>query len=194
MAAFLESSDSFGIYRKFGHSHARLLIDHESSLTKIEEELLELDKIDEAGDEATAWRLKNRKYKQGPDTRKRDLQEKLEKELLVYGMTFPMLNYKERNMCLPSSYVVPLLLNYQRLKSLDQTPPRDHDSVFKWLWKWKPLDSPEFAWINHPEDFVSLVPPRRNGFENFILRHLDKCPRSALRVLILIPYKSINTH
>ena len=94
MAAFLESSDSFGIYRKFGHSHARLLIDHESSLTKIEEELLELDKIDEAGDKATAWRLRNRKHKHGPDTRKRDLQEKLEKELLVYGMTFPTLNYK----------------------------------------------------------------------------------------------------
>jgi len=94
VAAFLESSDSFGIYRKFGHSHARLLIDHESSLTKIEEELLELDKIDEAGGKATAWCLRNRKYKQGPDTRKRDLQEKLEKELLVYGMTFSMLNYK----------------------------------------------------------------------------------------------------
>lgn len=166
VAAFLESSDSFGIYRKFGHSHARLLIDHESSLTKIEEELLELDKIDEAGGKATAWCLRNRKYKQGPDTRKRDLQEKLEKELLVY---------------------VPLLLNYQRLKSLDQTPPRDHDSVFKWLWRWKPLDTPEFAWINHPEDFVSLVPPRRNGFENFILRHLDNSPRSALRPLFTPP-------
>jgi hypothetical protein len=90
-------------------------------------------------------------------------------------------------MCLPSSYLVPLLLNYQRLKLLDQTPPRDHDSVFKWLWKWQPLDSPEFAWINHPEDFVSLVPPRRNGFENFILRHLDNWPRSALRVLLSSP-------
>jgi hypothetical protein len=95
-------------------------------------------------------------------------------------------------MYLPTTFLVPLLLNYHRLKSLDQTPPRDHDSVFKWLWRWKPLDSPEFAWINHPEDFVSLVPPRRSGFENFILRHLDNWPRSAFTVRISL-YKSTNT-
>ncbi len=97
-------------------------------------------------------------------------------------------------MHLPSTFLVPLLLNYQRLKSLDQTPPRDHDSVFKWLWRWKPLDSPEFAWINHPEDFVSLVPPRQNGFENFILRYLDSWPRSYLRVRISLTPVRINKH
>jgi hypothetical protein len=104
VAAFLESSDSFSIYRKFGHSHARLLIDHETSLTKKEEDLRELDKIDAAGGEATAWLLRNRKYKHGPDTRKRDLQEELEKELLVYGMIFPMLNYKNER----CAYQVPI--------------------------------------------------------------------------------------
>ncbi len=58
----------------------------------MEQELLELDRKDEAGGEATDWRLKNRRYKEGPDTKKRDLQEKLEKELLVYGMTIPILD------------------------------------------------------------------------------------------------------
>lgn len=85
-------------------------------------------------------------------------------------------------MYLPGILLVPLLLNYQRLNSLDQTPPRDHDSVFRWLWKWKPLDTPEFAWINRPGDFVSLVPPRRSGLENFILRYLDNWPQSYLKV------------
>jgi hypothetical protein len=85
-------------------------------------------------------------------------------------------------MHLLSIILVPLLLNYQKLKSLDQTPARDHDSVFKWLWTWKPLDTPEFAWIFHPQDFVSLVPPRQSGLENFILRYLDNWPRSYLKV------------
>ncbi|KAH8795027.1 hypothetical protein F5882DRAFT_40412 [Hyaloscypha sp. PMI_1271] len=162
VAAFLESSDSFGNYRKFGHCHARLLIDQMSTITEMEQELLELDRKDAAGGEATDWRLKNRNHKKGPDTKKRDLQENMKKELLTY---------------------VPLLLNYQKLKSLDQTPARDHDSVFKWLWTWKPLDTPEFAWIFHPQDFVSLVPPRQSGLENFILRYLDNWPRSYLKNL-----------
>jgi len=86
VAGFLESSDSFGIYRKFGHCHARLLATHMSSITEIEQELLRLDKSDEAGGDATNWRLKNRRHVEGPDTTKKDLQEKLEKELSVYGM------------------------------------------------------------------------------------------------------------
>jgi hypothetical protein len=161
VAGFLESSDSFGIYRKFGHCHARLLVTHMSNITEMEEKLSRLDRLDADGGNDTDWRLKNRRHMEGPDMTKRDLEEKIEKELSVY---------------------VPLLLNYQRLKSLDQTPARDHDSVFKYLWKNKPLDTPEFGWINHPEDFVSLVPQRRNRFENFILSHLDNWPKSCLKV------------
>jgi hypothetical protein len=62
-----------------------------SNLTEMEQELLKLDKNDQDGGKATDWRLKNRRHKEGPDTKKRDLQEKLEKELLVYGMTIPIL-------------------------------------------------------------------------------------------------------
>jgi hypothetical protein len=63
-----------------------------SNITEMEEELLKLDRSDAAGGEATNWRLKNRRYKEGPNTKKRDLQENIEKELLTYGVPIPLLN------------------------------------------------------------------------------------------------------
>ena len=65
-----------------------------------------------------------------------------------------------------------LLLNVQRLKSLDKTPPRDHDSVLKSIWKDKPLDTHGFDWIFHLEDFVSLGRPSRSSLKNFIRKYL----------------------
>lgn len=90
LAAFMESSDSFGIYRKFGHCHARLLAIHMSNITEMETELFDMDSSDELGGKATDWRLKNRYHRNGLDTTKRDLQERLEKELLTYGTDIPL--------------------------------------------------------------------------------------------------------
>ena len=64
-----------------------------SNITEMEQELLKLDRSDEAGGEATDWRLKNRRHKEGPDTKKRDLQENIEKELLTYGMSHSILEH-----------------------------------------------------------------------------------------------------
>ncbi|KAF8852360.1 hypothetical protein BDZ45DRAFT_730216 [Acephala macrosclerotiorum] len=162
LAAFMESSDSFGIYRKFGVCYARLLAIHMSNITEMETELKELDKRDEAGGEDTNWRLKNRYHKEGLDTSKRDLEHKMEKELLSYAT---------------------LLEKFGYIKSFSHTPARDHDSVFKWIWANQPLDPSEDGWIFHPDDFVSLVPPRRNRFESFILSHLDGWPNSCFKKL-----------
>lgn len=83
VAAFLESCDSFGIYRKFGHCHARLLMARMSNITDIERQLLALDAKDDAGGPASQWRLKCRERS---DTAKKDLLKKLEEELMAYGM------------------------------------------------------------------------------------------------------------
>jgi hypothetical protein len=86
LAAFMHSSDSFNIYRKFGFCFARLLITHMSNITEMEAKLNELDKRDAAGGPNTNWRLKNRWHEEGLDTTKRELEGNLEKELLAYGM------------------------------------------------------------------------------------------------------------
>jgi hypothetical protein len=78
--------------------------------------------------------------------------------------------------------IVTLLLQYQKVKNLPQTPDRDHNSVFRWLWKIQPVDLGEYDWIFHPEDFVSLVTPRRNSFEDFIRSNIELRPISWLKV------------
>ncbi|KAH8779482.1 hypothetical protein F5882DRAFT_148706 [Hyaloscypha sp. PMI_1271] len=160
VAAFLESCDSFSIYRRFGHAHSRLLVTHQCNITDLETQLQYLDKSDDEGGPDTQFRLKTRYHEEGFDTTKRDLEEKLEKELLAYDA---------------------LLLNHHRLKSLDATPNSDHHSVFKWIWQNQPLDMGEYNWIFHPGDFVSMVSPRRNQFENSIRRYLHNFSNSPVK-------------
>ena len=85
VAAFLESCDSFSIYRRFGHAHSRLLVTHECNITDLETQLQKLDKNDDEGGPDRQFRLKTRYHEEGFDTTKRDLLEKLEKSLLAYG-------------------------------------------------------------------------------------------------------------
>ncbi len=77
-----------------------------------------------------------------------------------------------------------MLFNTHRLKSLDPTPQRDHDSVFKWIWANKPLDKHEYDWIFHHQDFVSLARPRRSSIETFIQEHLQARPKSLFKVYL----------
>jgi len=61
-----------------------------SNITEMETRLFNLDKEDEAGGNNTNWRLKNRFHEEGLDTTKIELQERLEKEILAYGISlFP---------------------------------------------------------------------------------------------------------
>ncbi|KAE8444163.1 hypothetical protein EG329_000851 [Mollisiaceae sp. DMI_Dod_QoI] len=151
VAAFLESCDSFSIYRRFGQSHTRLLVTHQCNITDLEDQIQKLDKSDDEGGPDMQFRLKTRYHEDGFDTTKRDLLEKLEKELIAYDA---------------------LLLNYHRLKSLESTPISDYQSVLNWIWQNQPIDMGEYNWIFHPGDFVSMVSPRRNRFENSIRHYL----------------------
>jgi hypothetical protein len=124
-------------------------------------------------------------YPDGWDTKKTDLLEKLEKEVTSYGTNIPVFHRGVKiNSDLTYVMVIldTLLLNYKQLKALDQAPAKDHDSLFKWLWAKKPLDDYELDWIWRPEDFVSMVLPRKNFFEDFIRSHLDNWPKSWLKV------------
>jgi hypothetical protein len=49
-----------------------------------------------------------------------------------------------------------LLLKQAQLRALQQTPKRDHKSVFYWLERTKPIAKGEDDWILHANDFVSL--------------------------------------
>jgi hypothetical protein len=76
------------MYRRFGQSHSRLLVTRQCNITDLETQIRNLDKSDDEGGPDTQFRLKNRYFEEGFDTQKRDLLEKLEKEILAYGRVF----------------------------------------------------------------------------------------------------------
>lgn len=47
LAAFLDSDESFSIYRRFGYAQARLLLEKQDEMRLLEEGLIEMDKEDE---------------------------------------------------------------------------------------------------------------------------------------------------
>ena len=86
LAGFVDSSPSFGIFRTFSYEYIKILLVHMSSLEEKSKKLAALDRDDELGGEATNWRLTGRYHRDGMDTKRIELQESFEKELMVYGM------------------------------------------------------------------------------------------------------------
>ena len=83
LASFMDTCDSFSIFRRFGQSHARILVNYMVDITAIEKRLLELDKSD-IEPEGKLYRLRNRK--RGTDTSKEELLALMEDKLLRYSI------------------------------------------------------------------------------------------------------------
>lgn len=85
LAAFLNSDDNFTIFRKFGQSHCRLLIQLQAEITELEQDLLQLDKSDSKEGSGTLHRLKRVSYLGGEDMVQKDKLNQLRKKLVDYG-------------------------------------------------------------------------------------------------------------
>jgi len=88
LAAFLNSADSFAIYRRFGVSHCRILVQLEIEITQLEKYLSEIDRQDSA-DESMAWRLHTTEFPDSHNSPKKEVLEQLKSKLLVYGKCTP---------------------------------------------------------------------------------------------------------
>ena len=90
VATYLDSDDSFMIYRRFGTLHARLLLNKQDELRELEDDLRDMDEQDLKGEDTDIYlmsRTKDNKREpiEGRQTRKQ-LLETIEKKTLEYGM------------------------------------------------------------------------------------------------------------
>ncbi|EPE24173.1 hypothetical protein GLAREA_08023 [Glarea lozoyensis ATCC 20868] len=159
VTAFADSCDSFSNFRRFSYWHTRLLFLRMSSITELEREIAALDKRDSEGGPENDHRLKNRYYRDDPNDPKRIAEDKMEEELIKYDA---------------------LLLNHEKLKNMRPTPAQDHDSLFKFFYSNKPLDTEEFDFINEPTDWISVVKHQRQIFEELVKEKLSQWPKSFL--------------
>jgi hypothetical protein len=91
LAAFLDSDDNFMIYRRFGFLQARLLLEKQEQLRRLEEDLDMLDMEDKEREKDANPRdnpLKSLKDgKKGKAGERRVLMRKIEKKFRDYGMS-----------------------------------------------------------------------------------------------------------
>jgi len=180
VAAFLHEQKSSEIFRRFCHIRTRLLLSHMVNITELEKQLLDLDKSNEEGGEASQSRLRNRNPKNGLDMTKADLLQRLEKELLEYGIeTSNLLSFDD----MLTTNTDNLLLSHSKFNSLRRAQPRDIHSTFEWMWTKNPLNQWEFDWLFHQDDFVSLAAtPVNNRLEIIIQCYLETGLKSIFQV------------
>lgn len=83
LAAFQDSSSDLAIFRRFGTAHCRLLMHLQCEITSIIKELDELDISDSEG--GMLYRLRRNEWYEGLDRTQKDLLEKLQGKILIYG-------------------------------------------------------------------------------------------------------------
>lgn len=89
LAAFLHSSDNFAIFRRFGLTHCRLLVQLQCEIQLLEQRLTDLDKSDARPGSTQAWRLQTSHYDASWNSEQKDLLKELEERIITYGMKPP---------------------------------------------------------------------------------------------------------
>ncbi|MCJ1244332.1 hypothetical protein MMC30_001530 [Trapelia coarctata] len=159
VASYLDSDDSFMLYRRFGFLHARLLLNKQDELRELEEELRDMDN-DDWEEESSRRFLQSRELDECRDLEdgrksRQGLLEKIEKKILEYGT---------------------LLQQAQQLVALNRPADRDHRSVINFLENQKPLFKSEVSFIYEKEDLVTLRPGRETAFlDAFVERVIRIC-------------------
>jgi hypothetical protein len=89
LAAFLHSSDNFAIFRRFGLTHSRVLVQLQCEIQLLEQQLAQLDKSDAAPGSTQAWRLQTSNWDPSWNSEQKDLLKQLQEKLITYGMMLP---------------------------------------------------------------------------------------------------------
>jgi len=152
LAAFLHSHDNFGIFRRFGLAHSRVLVQLQGEIELLQQKLAMLDESDASPGSRNTWRLRAASYEDGWDSAQRDLLKELQEKLIAYGKTPWQQTLVEFGTI--TSYTDTLLFHDQKLRASARPSKADHLSVFHWILRKKPLGAGQYDWIYHPDDFV----------------------------------------
>lgn len=157
LAAWLNSNDNWNIYRGFGSLSARVLVNMEIELTKLEQKILDLDEADKAHP-----RLKFR---------------------LNGYENFAEYNEEQKNNVedaqkLLSEYF-DFLLKHCQVRQLDRPTKRNFYGFYNWMWSEGPLCKDKREFMYHIDDFISAYKHSEKSIRlgDFMERRLDKWPR-----------------
>ncbi|KAH9224954.1 hypothetical protein DL95DRAFT_452680 [Leptodontidium sp. 2 PMI_412] len=159
LSKYIATNDGYQVYRGFNSGHIRLLLKYEVEITELEKRLEKLDEGDIANPDMT-YRLRNTRHEPHWDTERRELENDLEAKLMKYDE---------------------ILLKHAQVQGLARPSPRNHRSVFNWIWTNKPLDKGFDDFIFFANDMVTTKKCGSNYFEEFIEENIHTWPVSKLK-------------
>jgi hypothetical protein len=151
------------MFRRFGKLHARMLLYKENELTELEKKL---DKLDSeiGGSDEIQWQHTCRPIEED-ESKLYYLMKEIQDKLVEYD---------------------DLLLKDFALRDLPQPRRCNHQSLFDYIYNYKPLAKGAYDNIFHVEDFVTPKnSPVDTCFDDYIRSALQLPPFSALRVSLL---------
>jgi hypothetical protein len=172
LATFLDSDESFMIYRRFGFIQSRLLLNTQDELRVLEQALERLDRR-EAKKDIRYPRIRNLPEEQmGPRTK---LLKLIENKFCSYGKFLS-------EIATPGSLTLANLLDAaQKMVALHRPSKGDYRSVQNFMGNRTPLiNEHEASWVKHEEDLVTLRAGREHAWLDTGIEKLLKCFHCSL--------------
>jgi len=165
LAAFIDSDIDLVMYRRFGQLHSRSLLYRQAEITALEEKLASLDRAD-AQDPQTVWKNHTTiSHEDGyMNEERKELMELIDIKLKEYS---------------------DILLQDAQLRALSKPTDKHHRSLFNYMWNRKPVNPSEARFINHKDDFVSLVKTEDSWLDDFIHKCMNHCRKGLFRALFV---------
>jgi hypothetical protein len=166
----LDSDENFMVYRRFGHIQARILLEKQERLRRLENKLDMLDKRQaNLGDETVLCTLDLKDELKEPRDK---LMKKVELAFNDYGSFFTTLIQQ-----IGSNFVVAdFLQKAQAMVAMNRPSSSEYDSVENFIANQRPLVDSQASSYYHREDLISLRPGREHAW-------LDATIETTLRKL-----------
>ena len=186
LGCFLDSDESFMMYRRFGLLHSRLLLHKQDRLRELEEELQMLDRVDARSEEgrlALQCREEDdaREPPPAPRRSRTMLLQEIETELTAYGRLYGPTVVGEM-LDADLGELGRVLTQAQQLCAMNKPSTHDHRSVINFFENVEPLVEEERKFIYHQEDLVTIRAGRENAW-------LDAVVEKFLRLYPCRPMK-----
>jgi hypothetical protein len=170
LAAFLDSDDNFMIYRRFGYLQARLLLEKQEQLRRLEWELEVLDENDKQASSRDLITFADNE--DGNVQERQQLMQRIEEKFRDYGTSRRFLFHRNSLTCQSAS----LLQVAESLVRCNRPSSGEHCSVRNFINYRQPLVPSEQRFINCKEDLITLRPGREHAW-------LDSSVEKALKWL-----------
>lgn len=179
------------VYRRFGQTFSRLLLNKQDEICEMESKLLAMDRTDESNGCEEYLMSRKEDVERDADSVPRawsetrpQLLERLEKKLLEYGESSIKFGFDISNRCVAAE----LLLKAQGLKGLENPSNRDYRSVLHFMENdGGQVFEKESGWVYEKQDLVTLRPSKEHAWlDGFLERVLRICRCRLLRVSFII--------